>query len=448
MKMIKPLRFGLYGLVLLLLICGIASGASTPVAATTTSNANGGSATTPDSSSLVYISGVDSNPLVFYPYETGTITVHLTNSGTSSVGVSQPDLIDQHVRVINRNSFQTLSYIGPGATMDVSFVVTVSPPDGTYYPLFTIGTKDSSSIHFPIKVVVDSTDIRGSVVQKPDNFAISRTDMVNLSIVNPRSGPINNVIVTTSGTGVELSPSEAFISTLNPGSSTTLPFKVDPNQETNLTFHIAYQNGDNKHSTDVILPINIGEDKTGANPIINNVALTVVGNAYQMTGDVSNAGITDAKSMILTVKSPAKGVEPYANYAIGSLASDDFSSFTLTFTATDLSAVPVEVQWKDAEGNTFTSTNTLDLRTVAAGALSRTSGSGTTTGGLAAGGAGNAAGGAANRGGGGIAFGLGGGSRSGGLSTYYPVIAAGIIIVVGIVLYTKRKWIAKKLKKQ
>jgi hypothetical protein len=155
-----------------------------------------------------------------------------------------------------------------------------------------------------------------------------------------------------------------------------------------------------------------------------------------------------------------KPVEPYPNYAIGSLASDDFSSFTLTFTSDDLSAVPVQVQWKDAQGNTFSSTTTLDLRTAGAGfAGSRTSGTGTGTGGFTAGGAGNAAAGSAagggfagnaggaNRGGGGGVFSFGGG-RGGGLSSFYPVIAGGIIIVAGIVLYTKRKWIAGKLKKQ
>jgi hypothetical protein len=450
MKIRRPLCLGFYCLVLFLLVCGIASGATTTVS--TTSNANSGSSTstsstTTDSSSFVYISGIDYNPQVFYPYEQGIVTVHLTNSGTTSVGVSQPDLIGTSVHVTNSNSFQTLSYIGPGATMDVSFVVQVGGTDGTFYPLFTIGTKDSNAIHFPIKVVVDSTDIRATVIQKPDNFAISRSDIVNLSIVNARDGPINNVIVTTSGTGLEISPSEAFISTLNAGSSNVLSFKVDPNQQTDLTFHIAYENGDNKHNLDVALPINIGEDKTGANPVINNIALTPQGNSYQMTGDVSNAGITDAKSMVISLGAPAKGVEPYANYAIGSLASDDFSSFTLTFTSNDLSAVPVNVQWKDAEGNTFSTTTTLDLRTIGGASLSgtRTSGStGSTTGGAAA--AGGATGGAARGGGGGI-FGFGG-SRSSGLSSFYPVIAAGIIIVAGIVLYTKRKWIAKKLKKQ
>ena len=83
-----------------------------------------------------------------------------------------------------------------------------------------------------------------------------------------------------------------------------------------------------------------------------------------MIGDVTNAGVTDATGMILSVGAPAHAVEPYSSYAVGALASNDFSSFTLTFTASDLSAVPVTIQWKDADGNTFTTTKTLDLRTL------------------------------------------------------------------------------------
>ena len=38
--------------------------------------------------------------------------------------------------------------------------------------------------------------------------------------------------------------------------------------------------------------------------------------------------------------------------------------------------------------------------------------------------------------------------RGGGISAFYPLIAGSVIIVIGIVLWTKRKWISLKLKKQ
>jgi hypothetical protein len=39
-------------------------------------------------------------------------------------------------------------------------------------------------------------------------------------------------------------------------------------------------------------------------------------------------------------------------------------------------------------------------------------------------------------------------SKGSGISSFYPVIAGGIIVIVGIVLWTKRKWLSAKLKKQ
>jgi hypothetical protein len=216
-----------------------------------------------------------------------------------------------------------------------------------------------------------------------------------------------------------------------------------------VTFNVSFRNGDNVHATSTVLPLNIGTDKTAAVPVINNVALVSSGNSYTMTGDVTNAGVTDATGMILTVGSPANPVEPYSSYAVGSLTSNDFSSFTLTFTANDLSAVPVIVQWKDANGNSFKTTTTLDLRSLASGTgTGSRSGSGGSTSGAGSSTTGSAAsrtGGGAPGGGGLFSF---GGSRGGGLSSFYPLIAGGVVIIIAIVLWIKRKWIVAKFRKQ
>jgi hypothetical protein len=404
-----------------------------------------------DAASSVYISSFDLDPQVFYPYETGTVTVHVTNPSNTSIGLSQPDLIDPHVHMINRDSFSTMTTAGPGATVDYPFIVTVDPPDGTDFPLFTVSTNAAggSPIHAQIPIKVDSTDIRAIVVTKPDNFAISKKDTVNVSIINPRGGDITNVQVIPEGNGVDVSPAEYYVGTLNAKSAVQVPFQLTPNQQSpNLTFHVRFNNGDNKHTKDVILPLNIGEDKTAAAPVVNNIAITNLGSSYQMTGDVNNAGITDAHSLILTVGEPAKAVEPYAAYSVGSLASDDFSSFELTFTASDLSSLPVVIQWKDADGNSFSTTQNLNLRSITGGnSTSRTGSSGISSGTLGTTGARTALGYGGPGGGGGAIFGFGGNSRSGGLSAFYPVIAGGILVIIAIVLWLKRKWIAAKLKK-
>ena len=368
-----------------------------------------------DAAALVYVSGYDLTPGVFYPGETGTLTVHVTNAANASVSVSQPDLMDPHVDIVNKGAFATTTLIGPGATADYNFLIRADGSDGTYFPLFTVSTNayGTSAIHSQIKLKIDSTDVRASISNKPNTFSLEKTDMVNVSVVNPRLGDISDILVVASSPGSDISPSEEHVVSIPAGTSVIIPFAITPHHQSDVTFNLSFRNGDNIHTTSVVLPLNLGIDKSAAVPVINNVALSGNAGSYTMTGEVGNAGITGAQGMILSVGAPEIPIGPYPNDAIGSLASNDFTRFTLTFTSSDLSAVPVQVQWKDSQGNTRSSTVTLDLHTLA-------------------GGPGSSSGNASAR----------------GATGSYPVIAGGIIVIAGIVLFMKRKWISSKLKKQ
>ena len=384
------------------------------------------------------------DPAVLYPYEPGTISITLGNSGTASIGLSNPSIISEDVDITGKDTWQTMSYVSSGSTITYSFLITAPPPEGNHFGVFSVETKDSEVFHYPLLIPVDSTNIMASISDAPQVFPLAIEKTVNLSIINPRDGVIDNIRVTASGSGIKISPSEKYVSSLAAQSSLEVPFTVTPSQTTNLSFHISYQSGDTDHSTDVILPVIIGNDKTAAVPIVNNVVLTTKGSYYDITGDITNTGITDAKGLTVTVGSPAQAAGTYAEYAIGSLSSDDAGSFEVTFTCQDLTSVPLIMRWKDAVGNDYSVTKKLnlgsDLGTGGNSSASRTSGS-TSVGAGGPGGAGRTGGnfGGAN---------LFSGSSSSGISSFYPVIAAGILIVAGIVLYKKRKWITAKFKKQ
>ena len=328
---------GLFSILLLLLL------AATVSAATSTSTSDSTSSLPQMQQGLSRVIGHDGSCRSFYPFEEGTITVTLMNSGTSSVGLSKSGYPEREGPCHEQGQLEHHEFHRTGINLTYSFLVKVDPPDGTYFPLFTVGAQNAGSIHYPLTIKVDSADIQAGVSQTPDTFALSTKDTVNVSIINPRGAAIKNIIITPSGQGIEVNPTQKYVSTLNGQSSVEIPFSVTPDQDTTLTFHITYQNGDNDHNTDVVLPITLGENKKAALPVVNNVELASSGSAYSLTGDVNNAGLTDAKSMVVTVGAPAKAVEPYAQYAIGSLAADDFSSFEITFTATDLSSVPLVI---------------------------------------------------------------------------------------------------------
>jgi archaellum component FlaF (FlaF/FlaG flagellin family) len=452
----------LMGVMLMCLMVAAASaGGTTTAQATTTSSASSGTSTSSSSTTIsaeqalsqVYVSSVTVDPQEFYPYEHGTITVQVTNSGSTSVAFGRADILNNNIYIEDEtnNPYQSMTYLGPGVTTTYTFNVVAKPPEGTYYPVFSLASRDSGSLRYPIQVKIDSTPIEEAISVRPDNFAINTTDNVNLTINNPREGDITNVVITPEGSGFGVTPDKVYLASVPAQSSVNVPFSITPYQAGTVDFVIQYNNGVmNKHSDTLSLPLNIGTSKTAAATVINDLALTEVNGAYQLTGDVTNTGITDANGVTVSVGAPAHPVEPYSSYAIGSLTSNDFSSFTITFTSADLSAIPIETAWKDANGNTLGSVQTFDLRSLAAGTSgTRSSSSGGSYSGSATGSSAASAGGSyggAARGGGGL-FGIGGG-RGGGLSSFYPVIIGTIVVIAAIVLYIKRKWILAKFRKQ
>jgi hypothetical protein len=406
----------------------------------------------------VYVSSFSMDPEVLYPYEEGTVSITVSNAGNTSIGVSNPDIVSDQVHVTKKDTWQTMSYIVSGSTITYNFLVSSEHDDGdgSYFAMFTVETLNGATVHYPFTIKIDSEDLTASVSKKPDAFPLSAEKTVNLTIINPRGGVLNNILVTTSGNGVEVSPSQKYVGTLDAQSSVDVPFTVTAHQATDLTFHISYQSGEVDHSIDVVLPINIGNDKTAAVPTINNVVLTSSGNSYDLSGDISNTGISDANGMVVTVGSPAKGTGTYPEYAVGSLAADDSSSFEVTFTSTDLTSVPLVIHWKDSDGNDYSITKTLDLSSSASsgGMSGSNSTSRTSSTGSMQGGPGGMSGAPGDMGG------PGGSSSSsssvlssitsakGGISSFYPVIAMFVLIIVGCVAYVKRKWILSKIKKQ
>jgi hypothetical protein len=106
------------------------------------------------------------DPQVFFPSEQGMIYVMLKNSGTTSVALRDAAILDNKVNLVNGNAWNSVTYIGPGSTVTYSFQVTIDPPDGTYFPLFSVNTIGAGSINYPFVLKVDSTEINAYISQK------------------------------------------------------------------------------------------------------------------------------------------------------------------------------------------------------------------------------------------------------------------------------------------
>jgi len=167
-------RQGIFIVVLLLLVIITAayaadtnSGSTTGTTSSSTSTSSGTSSTAAvDEAALVYVSNVTMTPQTFFPGDQGTVTVTLTNAGTTAIGLSHPDLLSPHLSVVD-NDWVDMSFVGPGSTITYTLMFIVKPPDGTYSAMFTIGTDGGNAINYPIEITVNSNDLQAAVTSKP-----------------------------------------------------------------------------------------------------------------------------------------------------------------------------------------------------------------------------------------------------------------------------------------
>jgi hypothetical protein len=186
-----------------------------------------------------------------------------------------------------------------------------------------------------------------------------------MQVANPRKNDLRSVILDVSGTGIASTPVKTFIGNLASGAKIPVNFSVTPDQETTLILTVTYNNGNNPHKVTMNIPIAFGIDKTRANPVVSNVQVKSESGIYHITGDVNNAGLETANTVMVTSLSPAVPQDPYKTYVVGALKPDDFGSFEVTFSANSTTSVPLQLSYKDADGNLYTSLQDVKISALA-----------------------------------------------------------------------------------
>lgn len=300
----------------------------------------------------VAVTNVIIDPAIFFEDDTGIINVEITNNGAQSVAIRRATIYGGDVTVLSQ-SYDTTTVIGAGNQMTFSFTIKADVPPGIYYPYFSLDFRDAGYLRYPIPVRVDNQPLTLAVLNKPDVFSEGRKDRVDILVGNPRDNPVSGAVVNFLGSRMDPVPSSYFIGNLDPDQSRQVSVNITPEEPGNLQILVDYKNGINDHTDSLTLPVRFGESKTEANPVLTNIVVEYGNGHYTMTGDVYNAGLEVANSVLLTTRSPTTPVDPYRNYVVGSLQPDDFSSFELTFTASDVSEIPVAIEYRDVDGNPF-----------------------------------------------------------------------------------------------
>jgi hypothetical protein len=338
-----------------------ATAASVDTSGSTTTSGSASSASLSPAYTQVTVSDVTLDPGTFATGDTGTITVIVQNTGTQSVGVRRATLYDKDISLLSETTYDSVGSIGAGNKMPFTFTVKADVPEGIYYPVFSLEFQDSGFLRYPVKLEVKNSPVVLSITDKPDTFVPGKKSVVTLSLSNLRTNAIKNVIVSPNTTDAEIIPQNIVINNLNPGQTVNLPFNITPKTPTDIEFTAVYLNGPNTHQVGLILPVRFNNDKTQADPVISNIVSSPDGGNIRITGDVTNSGLQDAKSVTVAAGSPAIPVDPFKVYAVGLLKPDDFSSFELTVSSESPDSIPVIVSYKDQDGNVYTRSIAADI---------------------------------------------------------------------------------------
>ena len=310
------------------------------------------------------------DPPVLMRGDSATLTVEVANTGTAPVRASRASLSPDGAVLVANDPYATVGEIGAGNRLTFSFLVTAGSPDGTFYPVFSLAVNEGRGIRYPVPVRVDSTPPTVSFIQKPDALTAGRSDQVVVSIGNPRQDSLNGVMVAPRGPGFTTTPSSVFIGALASNGQATASFNVTPDENATIGFEAVYYNGHNRHASPVDLDVGYGRSKFQADLILSNFEVTQSGGVYGLSGDVNNAGLSAARSVVIAPGENVAPTDPYPRYVIGSLEPDDFASFELNFQAENRSSVPLVISYRDENGDPF------EQRTEASLALNQTADAG------------------------------------------------------------------------
>ncbi|PKL69702.1 MAG: hypothetical protein CVV30_09160 [Methanomicrobiales archaeon HGW-Methanomicrobiales-1] len=320
----------------------------------------------------VYVSGVTYDPAVFFPGDRGTLTIDITNGNTvEGITVNHAIVSSEGIKITSR-PYDSSTSIGPAQKQSYVFSVTADGLDGTFYPTFSLSFRDADSLFYRTVAKIENTPIVLTIVDQPDTFTQGKKKTIYAQVANPRENSVKNIILDVSGTGITATPSKIFIGELASGATVPLNFSVTADQPTTLHLLLNYDNGDNPHTVNMDIPITFGVDKKQANPVMSNVQVKSDTGIYHITGDVNNAGLETANTVMVTSLSPAVPQDPYKTYVVGALKPDDFGSFEVTFAATNAETIPLQLTYKDADGNVYNSVQ--DVKVSATSAAQKSTG--------------------------------------------------------------------------
>jgi len=223
-----------------------------------------------NSKGTVELNEVVSDPQVFMPGDSGTVTVTLKNTATTPSVTIEGSTFDTNARIqyaglkyfsdeinVLDSPFQEMGIIGPGDSIKLTYNVKVAEnaAEGTHNLELAIEGNSfdyNSKKNIPIEVY--SANV--SVIPSKELKLVNGVATLSFDVANTHPNQLNSVTIKPEAEGVKFYPTEYFIGPMNSNELFTIEFNaVADNSSTttktlepvNLTLSASYINGINKH---------------------------------------------------------------------------------------------------------------------------------------------------------------------------------------------------------
>jgi len=342
----------------------------------------------------ISVSACDMRPAVFMPHDVGTVTVTLKNGAAEgNVRIKSAHLLGREVEVLSK-PYYNIGSLAPGESLNLTFTVRAPFSDGIYYPKLIIETGSGETVRYSFPLRVDSSGVSVSVASIPEEVISGERALLKIAVGNARPNEVAGVKIraeVANGSG-EVVPSEIFIGSLSPDEKKIVALNFTPYAEGmhTLSLFLSFKNGVNAHTSELSVHL-VSAAKKRPELVISGIECEFDAeiNAYKITGDISNAGLSAAKGVVMRIGEGEgfSAAYPYPSYFVGSLNPDDFSSFELDvriFSNTSSNAssnvssnasftnaantekgevsIPIVIEFKDEDGNTFKKTEYVQVK--------------------------------------------------------------------------------------
>jgi len=305
-----------------------------------------------DPSVIVY--SYELSPAVFMPGDNGVLTLtiknveatstlaHTATSGTTTtvttdtIGATINDISispayggDKQVKA--KTHYADVCYLAPSNSIviEMELLVDENITEGLYFPKVNIDIEESAfeDAVYPIKVRVSNSTVDLIGADVPSKISMSGSTDITLTAINNREASVDAVTIAPAEIdGIDFVQDSIFVGELDAYSSEDLSFSIIPKETgmKTLNFEISYLNGENLHTNNLEIPIEIIETLDVA-PVLYSIPSTIgKGSTSKVRLEVYNAKTESISGVIVTpvtdvILSPSQ-------YFIGSMDADDVFS--------------------------------------------------------------------------------------------------------------------------